>query len=83
VDRQDQDAPGQEPDEGRAEWEPVTDAGSDDTTQTMTWAWDFGEVFFDHDLSVYGSYLVLIAAYFFLYRNRRGLELPSISSMVK
>jgi simple sugar transport system permease protein len=38
----------------------------------------FGRVLFDHNLSVYGSYLVLIGAYVFLYRTRRGLELQGI-----
>jgi ABC-type uncharacterized transport system permease subunit len=37
-----------------------------------------GKVLFDHNLSVYGSFLVIIAAYFFLYRTRRGLELQAI-----
>lgn len=37
-----------------------------------------GPVLFDHNLSVYGSYLVLIGAYLFLYRTRRGLELQGI-----
>ncbi|MGA8296757.1 MAG: ABC transporter permease [Acidimicrobiales bacterium] len=37
-----------------------------------------GPIFFDQDLMVYGSYLVVIAATFFLYRTRRGLELQGI-----
>jgi simple sugar transport system permease protein len=37
-----------------------------------------GEVLFNHNLSVYGSFLVVIAAYLFLYRTRRGLELQGI-----
>lgn len=37
-----------------------------------------GKVLFDHNLSVYGSYLVLIAAYLFVYRTRRGLELQGV-----
>jgi simple sugar transport system permease protein len=38
----------------------------------------FGEVFFSHNLSVYGSFLVVIGASFFFYRTRRGLELQGI-----
>ncbi len=38
----------------------------------------FGPVFFDHNISVYGSFVALIAAYFFLYRTRRGLELQGV-----
>ncbi len=37
-----------------------------------------GRVFFDHNLSVYGSYLALIGAYLFLYRTRRGLVLQAV-----
>lgn len=37
-----------------------------------------GDVFFDHNLSVYGSYLAMLAAYLFLYRTRRGLELQGV-----
>src|SRR4051794_3888233 len=37
-----------------------------------------GPIFFDHNLSVYGSYLVPIGAYLFLYRTRRGLELQAV-----
>ncbi len=37
-----------------------------------------GPVLFDHNLSVYGSYVALIAAYLFLYRTRRGLELQGV-----
>jgi simple sugar transport system permease protein len=37
-----------------------------------------GRVFFDHNLSVYASYVVLIAAYLFLYRTRRGLDLQAV-----
>lgn len=37
-----------------------------------------GPVLFDHNLSVYGSYVALIASYVFLYRTRRGLELQGI-----
>ncbi|HEY5579330.1 MAG TPA: ABC transporter permease, partial [Acidimicrobiia bacterium] len=32
-----------------------------------------GEIFFSHNLSVYGSYAAIIAAYLFFYRTRRGL----------
>jgi simple sugar transport system permease protein len=38
----------------------------------------FGTVFFRHNMSVYGSYLVVIAAFYFFYRTRRGLELQAI-----
>ena len=37
-----------------------------------------GRVFFDHNLSVYGSYLALIGAYLFLYRTRKGLVLQAV-----
>ncbi|MCJ7725998.1 MAG: ABC transporter permease [Acidimicrobiia bacterium] len=37
-----------------------------------------GPVLFDHNLSVYGSYVALIAAYVFIYRTRRGLELQGV-----
>ena len=37
-----------------------------------------GPVLFDHNLSVYGSYVALIGAYLFLYRTRRGLELQGV-----
>lgn len=37
-----------------------------------------GPVFFDHNLSVYGSFVVLAAAYLFIYRSRRGLELQGV-----
>jgi simple sugar transport system permease protein len=37
-----------------------------------------GEVLFNHNLSVYGSFVVVIAAYLFLYRTRKGLELQGI-----
>jgi simple sugar transport system permease protein len=37
-----------------------------------------GEIFFDHNLSVYGSYVALAAAYVFLYRTRWGLELQGV-----
>ena len=38
----------------------------------------FGTVLFDHNLSVYGSFVVLFGVYLFLYRTRRGLELQGI-----
>jgi ABC-type uncharacterized transport system permease subunit len=38
----------------------------------------FGEVLFSHNLSVYGSFLVVITASAFFYRTRRGLELQAI-----
>ncbi|NQV05040.1 ABC transporter permease [bacterium] len=37
-----------------------------------------GDVLFDHNLSVYGSYLVVIAAYWFIFRTKRGLELQGV-----
>jgi ABC-type uncharacterized transport system permease subunit len=37
-----------------------------------------GKVLFDHNLSVYGSFLVVIVAYLFMFRTRRGLELQAI-----
>jgi len=37
-----------------------------------------GKILFDHNLSVYGSYVALIAAYVFLYKTRRGLELQGV-----
>ncbi len=37
-----------------------------------------GEVFFDHNLAVYGSYVAIIAAFVFIYKTRRGLELQGI-----
>ncbi len=38
----------------------------------------FGEVFFQHNISVYASYLVIIAATWFIFRTRKGLELQGI-----
>jgi ABC-type uncharacterized transport system permease subunit len=38
----------------------------------------FGPVFFDHNLSVYGSFVVLAAAYLFMFKTRRGLELQGV-----
>jgi simple sugar transport system permease protein len=37
-----------------------------------------GPIFFDQNLSVYGSFVVIAAAYFFLFRTRRGLELQGV-----
>lgn len=37
-----------------------------------------GPVFFNQNLAVYGSYVVLILAYLFMYRTRRGLELQAV-----
>jgi simple sugar transport system permease protein len=37
-----------------------------------------GPILFDHNLSVYGSFLVMAAAYFFIFHTRRGLELQGI-----
>jgi simple sugar transport system permease protein len=38
----------------------------------------FGDVFFSHNLSVYASYVVIIAATWFIFRTRKGLELQGI-----
>jgi ABC-type uncharacterized transport system permease subunit len=38
----------------------------------------FGRVLFDHNLSVYGSYLALGLAFWFIYKTKRGLELQGI-----
>jgi simple sugar transport system permease protein len=37
-----------------------------------------GEVLFSHNLSVYGSYVVIVLAWWFIYRTRRGLELQGV-----
>jgi simple sugar transport system permease protein len=37
-----------------------------------------GTVFFQHNISVYGSYLVIFAAYWFIYRTRPGLVLQGV-----
>jgi len=37
-----------------------------------------GKVLFDHNLSVYGSYLAIIGSYLFIFRTRRGLELQGV-----
>lgn len=38
----------------------------------------FGRVLFDQNLSVYGSYVAVVAAYLLIYRTRRGLILRGI-----
>ncbi len=37
-----------------------------------------GTVFFQHNISVYGSYVVIFAAYWFIYRTRPGLILQGV-----
>lgn len=37
-----------------------------------------GDIFFQHNLSVYGSYVVILGAYWFIFRTRRGLELQAV-----
>ncbi|MBN2112568.1 MAG: ABC transporter permease [Acidimicrobiia bacterium] len=37
-----------------------------------------GPIFFKHNLSVYGSFLAVALAYFFIFRSRRGLELQGV-----
>jgi ABC-type uncharacterized transport system permease subunit len=37
-----------------------------------------GPIFFEHNLSVYGSFLAIAAAYWFIFRTRRGLELQGV-----
>jgi simple sugar transport system permease protein len=37
-----------------------------------------GKLFFQHNVSVYGSFVLVIVAYWFIYRTRRGLELQGI-----
>jgi ABC-type uncharacterized transport system permease subunit len=37
-----------------------------------------GPIFFEHNLSVYGSFVAIAAAYFFIFRTRRGLELQGV-----
>lgn len=37
-----------------------------------------GELFFRHNVSVYGSFVLIIATYWFLYRTRPGLELQGV-----
>ncbi|MGA9598068.1 MAG: ABC transporter permease [Acidimicrobiia bacterium] len=38
----------------------------------------FGEVFFQHNLSVYGSYIAIFLCYWFIYRTRHGLILQGV-----
>jgi ABC-type uncharacterized transport system permease subunit len=37
-----------------------------------------GGILFDHNLSVYGSYLAIIGAYLFIFKTRRGLEMQGV-----
>jgi len=37
-----------------------------------------GQILFDHNLSVYGSYLVIAGAYLFIFRTRRGLAMQGV-----
>jgi general nucleoside transport system permease protein len=37
-----------------------------------------GPILFEHNLSVYGSFVAIAAAYFFIFRTRRGLELQGV-----
>lgn len=37
-----------------------------------------GEVLFDHNLSVYGSYLVIAGAYLFIFKTRSGLNMQGV-----
>ena len=37
-----------------------------------------GGVLFEHNLSVYGSYLVILGAYLFIFKSRRGLEMQGV-----
>jgi general nucleoside transport system permease protein len=37
-----------------------------------------GKVLFDHNLSVYGSYLVIAGAYLFIFKTRRGLDMQGV-----
>ena len=37
-----------------------------------------GELFFQHNLSVYGSFLLIAGTYWFFYRTRRGLEMQAV-----
>jgi simple sugar transport system permease protein len=38
----------------------------------------FGTIFFDQNLSVYGSFVLIFVVYFFMFRTRRGLILQGI-----
>jgi general nucleoside transport system permease protein len=37
-----------------------------------------GKILFDHNLSVYGSYLVIVGAFLFIFKSRRGLEMQGV-----
>ena len=37
-----------------------------------------GEVLFNHNLSIYGSYLLIAGAYLFIFRTRRGLDMQGV-----
>jgi ABC-type uncharacterized transport system permease subunit len=37
-----------------------------------------GRILFQHNLSVYGSYLVIVGAYLFIFKSRRGLEMQGV-----
>lgn len=37
-----------------------------------------GKVLFDHNLSVYGSYLAIVGSYLFIFKTRRGLQLQGV-----
>lgn len=37
-----------------------------------------GPVLFDHNLSVYGSFLVIVGAYLFIFKTRRGLNMQGV-----
>lgn len=37
-----------------------------------------GKILFDHNLSVYGSYLAIVGVYLFMFNTRRGLELQGV-----
>jgi simple sugar transport system permease protein len=37
-----------------------------------------GELLFQHNVSVYGSFVLVIVAYWYIYRTRRGLELQGV-----
>ena len=38
----------------------------------------FGKALFQHNLSIYGSFVLIAVAYWFFYRTRRGLELQAV-----
>ena len=38
----------------------------------------FGRALFQHNLSVYGSFLLIAGTYWFFYRSRRGLEMQAV-----